>query len=325
MVWKLLEILTSVGNAECINLWRDRNYEPFLHFVHVSYTVGMLAATCLGAQLLPDKSGIALWDPVPQLTGLQTYFAIMGACTMALTPLYLFFGLRDTAKYSEKESSFAEKAGPTKSPTLRLLVFAFVLVFFAHSPLFIMGQEVTIFGALSHLDLSSAESAHLSSLYMAGILFSRIFFIILSVKVRSKSSMHFLLVLSGAPCLYALARQASLSLHELQVCLVLASLGAGPVVSLNMVWFEDFAPVDASASGLFLLGHSLGLKIWAPTMGVLMESDPFVLFWVAAAAAAACLAFYVGLAAFSDHIKNRIVAEQLDVSKYRYTVLENNK
>ena len=102
--------------------------------------------------------------------------------------------------------------------------------------------------------------------------------------------------LSALPCAYILFRGNSLTLTELQVCVAVIALGAGPIFSLTVAFAQDFFPVDISISGLFFLGHAVGQKFWAPLMGELMVFDPFVLFWVPAANAVVCSVAFIMLA-----------------------------
>ncbi len=121
--------------------------------------------------------------------------------------------------------------------------------------------------------------------------------------------------LSALPCGYVLLRGNSLTLTELQVCVAVIALGAGPVFSLTMAFAQDFFPVNISISGLFFLGHSLGQKFWAPIMGELMGFNPFVLFWVPAANAVFCSAAFVALAKSRTSLVSKMEEEEERLSQ----------
>ncbi len=116
--------------------------------------------------------------------------------------------------------------------------------------------------------------------------------------------------LSGLPCAYVLLQGNSLTLTELQVCVAVIALGAGPIFSLTMAFTQDFFPVDVSVSGLFYLGHALGEKFWGPLIGKLMGGDLFVLFWVPAANAVICSASLVTLSACRRSLVSKIKEEE---------------
>ncbi len=293
--------------AECLQIWRGQNSEPYVHFVHMFDSFGMLFTPLLGTQLLPGKDGESNWNPIPRLTPLQTFFVSMGVLTLMVVPANLYFGLKKQChKISQDDNTKTANIPAQNSRPLKVLVLTFSALYFLRTPLKLLGIQITAFGANSDLELSSAEGAALSALYWTCITVVRITAIVLSSKIDGRKTIHVLMFMSMLSCLYVVARQSSLTLLELQICLAVAAIGSGPQFSINMVLFQGFHPVDVSISGLLLLGHILGLKFFSPVISFYMEDHPYTLFSVTAINCGCCLVIFILLELFRQPIQNSI-------------------
>ncbi len=310
--------------AECPRIWHDRNSEPYVHFMYMFNSVGMLFVSLLGTQLLPGKDGKSNWSPISGLTSLQTLFLVMGTITLMVVPPNLYFGLRHHRfkKLCQEVQTKPAKALTPKSTPLKLLVLTFSSLYFLRTPLKLLGILTTAFGSSSDLALSSAEGAALSALYWTCITFVRITTIALSNRINGRKTIHILMSVSMISCLYVVARQSGLTLLELQICLAFAAIGAGPQFAINMVLFHGFHQIDTSISGLLLLGHTLGLKFFSPVISFFIEDHPFTLFSVAAFTCGVCLVIYTLLELFRQQIKDALLAEEEDRSQQEYVALQ---
>ncbi len=305
----MLSFLTG-SYAECLQIWCGQNSEPYVHFVHMFDSIGMLLTPLLGTQLLLGKNGKSNWSPIPGLTQLQTFFVTMGILTFLVVPPNLYFGLKKQSHKTSQENMKNDQEPTPKSRPLKLLVLTFSVLYFMRTPLKLLGILVTAFGSSSDLALSSAEGAALSALYWTFITAVRITAIALSSKINGRKTIHILMSMSMISCLYVVARQSGLTLLELQICLAIAAIGAGPQFAINMVLFQGFHQVDVSISGLLLLGHILGLKFFSPVISFFIENHPFTLFTVAAFNCGICLVIYTLLELFRHRIKNALLAAE---------------
>ncbi len=291
-----------------MKIWQDRNSEPYVHFVHMFEAIGSLFSPIIGAQLLPGRNGKTNWDFFPTvMTPIQSYFLLMGLLPLMVAPVHLYLGWVDYQKIAKKDSKDRYKVKPEpKSRTLKILVISFGILYFLRTPLPLLGILITSFGKSSPLELSSAEGAELSALFWTSMIAIRILFIALSNKIDGRRSIHFLMAMCMLSCLYVLLRQSDLTLLELQICLCTAAMGAGPQFAINLVLFKEFSPVDVSVSGMFLLGHILGMKVFSTAMGFFIEDYPYVMFYVPAINTSVCMAIYVILEIFRDRIRKAL-------------------
>ena len=291
-----------------MTLWQDGNTEPYLHFVHLCLALGVFFSPSLAAQLLPGPSGEPDWVLFQGLPGLHTFYFIIATSALVPMPLLAFFASR-YRQNSEDESNTSKKDRPKSWPA-RLLIMLFVGIFFFRSSFTLFGYMVSVFGVESHLHLSSAQGAQLSSIFWGSSISVRILSIALATKLRAKRTIHAFMAMAGLSCLYILCRDNELSLSELQTSVALTALGSGPVYSMTVVFFEEFMPVDLPTTGLFFLGHSVGQNVWAPLVAAFVEENPFVLFWVTTVNAGICSSAYLTLALFMTKIRARIKDDQ---------------
>ncbi len=203
----------SGSYAECLQIWRGQNSEPYVHFVHMFDSIGMLLTPLLGTQLLLGKDGKSNWSPIPGLTQLQTFFVTMGILTFLVVPPNLYFGLKKQSHKISQENMKNDQEPTPKSRPLKLLVLTFSILYFMRTPLKLLGILITAFGSSSYLALSSAEGAALSALYWTFITAVRITAIALSSKINGRKTIH---IMMSIPCLCYLACmlcQCSLTLH----------------------------------------------------------------------------------------------------------------
>ncbi len=153
-------------------------------------------------------------------------------------------------------------------------------------------------------------SAELSSLYWTAITVIRLVFVALLSKVNGRITVHFLTATCFMSSLYIMLRSSDLSLLELKLCLIMVAFGTGPQFAINMVLFQEFSPIDASVSGLFLMGHSLGIKTFSPAIGFFVEENPSIIFLFPTVTSSACMVIYIVLEVLRAHIKNAVETKQ---------------
>ncbi len=300
-------VLNFTGaNAECLRTWRGERSEPYVHLIHTLNAAGMLFAPALGTQLLPREDGEANWRILPEvLTPVQSYFMLMGVLTLLVAPANFYFGVVHSKQHA-KEQPVTRPEAPKKSRPLKLLLVTFVVLFALRTPLKLLGIMITAFGASSHLRLSSAEGAGLSSLYWMCVIAVRLVSIALSTRINGRKMIYVLMATSILSCLYVVCRGSDLTLTDLQVSLAIAAIGAGPQVAINLTLFQELHPVDMSISGILMLGHILGLKLFSPIVGLFVDAHPFFLFSLPIFTCSICLAIYVLLEVFRPNIKHSL-------------------
>ena len=118
------------------------------------------------------------------------------------------------------------------------------------------------------------------------------------------------LLLSTIPCVYVAAKQEYLTLTELQICLVLAGAGSGPVYVASIVILEEYVPVGEKIVGWMLLADSLSLKTLPPIIGQFMVDKPEVLFWLGASAGSVCVAIFLFIEMCRPHLMEKLAKER---------------
>ena len=119
--------------ATCMKIWKDRNSEPYVHFIHMFMGIGMLVSPAIGAQLLPRKDGSVVWDLLPGVaTPIQSYFLLMGVISLLMAPAHLYFGMTDyrRAVKNKKAQGISKPELEIKPLPLKMLMVTFGLLFF---------------------------------------------------------------------------------------------------------------------------------------------------------------------------------------------------
>ncbi len=287
-----------------MELWKDSSSEPFLHFITLCFSIGMFFSPAIASELLPGEAGTPKLVLVNGSPGLNTFYYIVSIVTIMSLPPFAHMAQKHGKEF---ENKLRQSKRDTKIPyqlRMRSLIAMFVLLYFMLSIFIVMGSMLPIFGVESHLHLSSAKSAQLSSIYLGSTIFTKAMAIILSTRMISRKTIHFFMVMIFLPTIYISCRGNSLSLLELQASITVIGLGAGPMFSMTMIFFEEFAPVDLTVSSLLLLGHTIGQNFWPPLLTPFIEKHPFLLFWISTFNSGLCLLCFGGLALFMSLNQN---------------------
>ena len=120
--------------------------------------------------------------------------------------------------------------------------------------------------------------------------------------LQSTKSIYMWLSCVLLPCLFILARQDSVSVHEMAFYLALISVGIGPLYTTWMLLFEGHVPMTEQMFSLAYLCRSLRDLAQPWIFGQFMDSHPLLLIVLGAVGSAASIAFYVGLAIFGSKL-----------------------
>ncbi len=302
--WVVISSFVTGGNVECMEIWKDSNSEPYLHFITLCFSVGLFLSPAIASELLPGETETPVLVLVPGLPGLNTFYYIVSIATLISLPAFFQMALRHEEK-SENRPSQSKRNSKMTYP-LRSLTALFVLLYFMRSIFLVMGNILPIFGVESHLHLSSAKSAQLGSIYYGSTIFTKAVAIVMSTKMTSRRTIHFFMAMIFLPTIYISWCGNSISLLELQASITIIGLGAGPMFSMIMIFFEEFAPADLTVTSLLLLGHNIGQNFWPPLLAPFIEEQPLLIFWIAAFNSGLSFLCFAALAIFTSSIKEAI-------------------
>ncbi len=276
--------------------------------MHMGEALGYLFAPALATQVLSSKVGEAGWEPLPGLDGVKAYFPILGVMTLALSTIFLgFVGLRrpHESRTDQEEELRSAKADSTLSRAQLSVAAVFGLIQLLMGTSWLVGQQIPLYAANSHLRLSRADGASLNLLYRICFVAARILGVLLSLKMRATKTIYLFLALYALPCIFILWRQTDLTLSELEASVAVLGVGSGPLHSTTLLIFEDIMPLTARITSLVYLGQVIGIKLFPVLVGLFIQDHPSTLF-VAGVITGLTSALYAMLSVFKMKIKEQL-------------------
>ena len=227
---------SSGGNAQCLHIWRNRQSGPYVHSIHSSFALGALVAQVLAAPFLSTRSSTVkrLEAAGKNETEIEEYlesseasddsrvaifFALSGGITVIISLGFLYFGLKAVANHKEhlkreetdadnkvthnneeeKRTREAEKHFWSSS-IIALISLQCIFFFFYVGLEASVGIYLTTFSVKSKLQLSRAQGAHVTAVFLGS--FAAMRFIAIFVATKAKPSIvmwsSFVLCLGGS-------------------------------------------------------------------------------------------------------------------------------
>ncbi len=127
-------------------------------------TLGFVFAPALASLVLSAGEGEPGWEPLPGLAGVRAYFPCAGLLVLLLTPGFLYFGLRRLAvndKEEEEEEACLAKSESNLSGAHWILIATFNVVGLLLASTWVLGMQLPLYAAYSHLSLSRVQGGFL--------------------------------------------------------------------------------------------------------------------------------------------------------------------
>ncbi len=301
--------ITVGSNSECLRLWRGQRNEPYLHFIHMGDTLGLLFTPLLAMMVLSGKVGERGWEPLSGLEGVKIYFPIMGAIVLALVPPFLYFGLLSSSCGPRPEV----KKGVTEKSQLSWRHYLMIALFSSMQGLisisWTLGIQIPLYAAYSHLHLSRVAGSSLSLFFRVAFIISRLIVALISVKIKAKVLIYPCLAVFTAPCLYIPYRGTELTAHELEVSVTVLGAGSGPLLTTTLLIFEDLLPLTPRVAGLLPMAEAILKKLLPILIGVMIERNPNDIFLIGVATTLTSV-IYLLLEVFSKRINKMLEVQQ---------------
>lgn len=218
-------LLPSGTSGECLRLWRDSNSQPFFHYLSLSHTLGSIFSAALAVPFLEGEGedGGGGWTFLG-LGGIRGFFTAYGTVVFTLSSGFWYLAARARGhqqqqqdQEEEKEEAAAAADGEDDfrmTPLLWQLVLLFNVAAFLQLPTTTVGQQMSLFGANSHLNLTQSQSAELAVYYWVPFLVGKVAGIVASLVLSTEIIIYACSPLTLAPSCYILWRQGCQGLES---------------------------------------------------------------------------------------------------------------
>ena len=159
-----------------------------------------------------------------------------------------------------------------------LVVSACTLIEFLSAPAWALGTQLPLYAINSHLRLSSADGAWLNLLFRGLSFVSRLMAGLVSLKIKATKIVHIFLLTFILACMFILFKENELTYTELQWSVVILGIANGPLLSTNMLIYEETIHLNPRITGIIVLGNVVVLQIFPLMAGLFIEAHPLILF-----------------------------------------------
>lgn len=175
---------------------------------------------------------------------------------------------------------------------------------------YVLGQQLPLYAAHSQLRLSRQQGSRLNLVFWIFNFVSKTTAVVVATHVGAGRMVYAFLALYSGASVFVLWRGAELTHPELEACVALLGVGAGPLYAIALLIFEDILPVTPRIAGLIYVGNVVGVKCYPLVIGFLVEEHPAAMF-VGGILTGLTALIYVALGIFKQRIKAKLEVEDL--------------
>ncbi|XP_059086779.1 sodium-dependent glucose transporter 1A-like [Tigriopus californicus] len=271
-------------NVLCMELWRGLNCGPYMHSIHLSFSIGGFIGPLLSK---PFISNSIYGSPMELLFGL----ASIPMVTIGISLFIYAIARRDhfiTRKpiNHHEESDKVERQSQLGIESILLIALMFVFFIIHVVVEFSNFSYMPTMAVKLDLHLSEREGANILAFFMAGFSCARGLAIPLAVKVSPKYLLivNLTLILIGSILLVVLGQSEK---WVLEVGYTLSGLGMGSMFVNSWVWLEQYLTVGYRVANTFNIGCGIATVVSPLFIGNLVNDFPMTLIYTQLTAAIA--------------------------------------
>ncbi len=309
-----IKLICAGTNAECLQIWRGENSEPYMHFLYTADPISQIFASAVATLVLSGSDGGPGWEPLPGLAGVRAYFPLIGMTMLVLTPAFLYMGLcQETRPDQGNGCSTADTTRRCSSVRTWSLIIAFMVTSFSLSTVYVIGKLLPLYAAKSGLGLSRVQGSTLATVFWTFFLSARVAAVIASLKIPASKSIYVYLMMYMCPCLFVIWKQADLTYKQLLASVAIFATGAGPLESAAYFIYSSHLELTPRVIGIINCGFVISIKVLPVLVGQVIEVYPASLF-ACSLFAIFCIVIFATLSVLhldsDDEEKKSLVAEQ---------------
>eukprot|EP00095_Tigriopus_kingsejongensis_P006926 maker-scaffold44_size478958-snap-gene-3.25 protein:Tk06926 transcript:maker-scaffold44_size478958-snap-gene-3.25-mRNA-1 annotation:"sodium-dependent glucose transporter 1" len=306
-------LMTPHGsNVLCMELWRGLNAGPYMHSLHLSFSIGGFLAPILSKPFIGD---IDLDHPI------HLAFGLAGVPSILFGIGFFVFAINkweEAKKCSNDDSSSESHPGlktTIESKLLVILMFVFFLIY--------VSIEVSIICFLpavavkSSLEMDEEQGANVLALFLGGFSIARALGILLSCKLKAHTILMVnLAIILTASTLLTFWGHSAVWIFNLSYGL--SGLGMGSMFANAWVWLEQFVPVGYRVANLFNLGAILACTLSPMMIGSLVHTFPMILIYLQSAVVIGACSIFAG----GTFLGHRILLKNIQMDLVKPVMLE---